>query len=162
MARKHENFRWGGYKYAPESVGFSLNGKRLNLPEEVRSRIAYLAVCGKSKEVEDELKRILRKDEKKPRIVGKCICFFKKDSNELYYTQQLRYNPNDIQDALRCYKEWKRYIKEKDCILETGYELTEGEFNPFGTNTKTTKTVTSVVDLSRCRSIKVVRESIFA
>ena len=49
MARKHENFRWGGYKYAPESVGFSLNGKRLNLPEEVRSRIAYLAVCGKNK-----------------------------------------------------------------------------------------------------------------
>ena len=42
MARKHENFRWGGYKYAPESVGFSLNGKRLNLPEEVSSRIVYL------------------------------------------------------------------------------------------------------------------------
>ena len=35
MARKHENFRWGGYKYAPESIGFSLNGKRLNIPEEV-------------------------------------------------------------------------------------------------------------------------------
>lgn len=162
MARKHENFRWGGYKYAPESVGFSLNGKRIILPEEVRSRIAYLAVCGRNKEVEDELKRVLRKEEKQPRVVGKCICFFKKDSNEFYYTQQLRYNPDDIQDALRCYKEWKRYIKEKDCILETGYELTEGEFNPFGTNTKTTKTVTSVVDLNRCRSIKVVRESIFA
>ena len=138
MARKHENFRWGGYKYAPESVGFSLNGKRLNLPEEVRSRIAYLAVCGKNKEVEDELKRILRKDEK-----------------------QLRYNPNDIQDALRCYKEWKRYIKDKNCILETGYELSEGEFNPFGENKAEHRTVTSVVDLTRCRSISVVRQTIF-
>ena len=64
MARKHENFKWGGYKYAPESVGFSLNGKHLNLPEEVRSRIAYLAVCGRNKEVLDELKRALRKEEK--------------------------------------------------------------------------------------------------
>ena len=161
MARKHENFRWGGYKYAPESVGFSLNGKRLNLPEEVRSRIAYLAICEKNKEAEDELKRILRKDEKKPRIVGKCICFFKKDSDEFYYTQQLRYNPSDIQDALRCYKEWKRYIKDKNCILETGYELSEGEFNPFGENKAEHRTVTSVVDLTRCRSISVVRQTIF-
>lgn len=162
MARKHENFRWSGYKYAPESVGFSLNGKRLNLPEEVRSHIAYLAVCGRNKEVLDELKRALRKEEKQPQVVGKCICFFKKDSNEFYYTQQLRYDPNDIQDALRCYKEWKRYIKSKDCILETGYELTQGTFEPFGDSKATTTTVTSVVDLTRCRSIKVVRESIFA
>ena len=44
MARKHENFRWGGYKYAPESIGFYLNGKRLNLMEEGRSSIAYLDV----------------------------------------------------------------------------------------------------------------------
>ena len=162
MARKHENFRWSGYKYAPESVRFSLNGKRLNLPEEVRSKAAYLACCGKNKEVIDELKRALRKEEKQPRIVGKCICFFKKDSNEFYYTQQLRYNPNDIQDALRCYKEWKRYIESKDCILEVGYEVTEGEFNPFGDNKPTIKAVTSVVDLTRCRSIRIIRESIFA
>ena len=162
MARKHENFNWSGYKYAPESVGFSLNGKRLNLPEELRNRIAYLAVCGRNKEVLDELKRALRKDEKQPLVVGKCVCFFKKDSNEFYYTQQIRYNPNDLQDALRCYKEWKHYIESKDCILETGYELTEGKFEPFGNSKVTTTTVTSVVDLSRCRTIKVVRESILA
>lgn len=27
MSRKHEKFSWGGYKYAPESIGFSVYGK---------------------------------------------------------------------------------------------------------------------------------------
>ena len=136
-------------------------GKYIPLDTQTQSDLACMCLAGKVKEAEDELKRILRKDEKKPRIVGKCICFFKKDSNEFYYTQQLRYNPSDIQDALRCYKEWKRYIKDKNCILETGYELSEGEFNPFGENKAEHRTVTSVVDLTRCRSISVVRQTIF-
>lgn len=161
MSRKHENFCWRGYKYAPESIEFSLNGKQLCLPEEVRSKIAYLAACGKDKEVTDELKRFLRKEEKTPYVIGKCICFFKKDSDEFYYTQQLRYDPDDIQDALRSYKKWKRYIEEKNCILETGYELSEGEFDPYGKSKSTHKTITNVVDLSRCRSIRIVRKKIF-
>ena len=115
--RKHENFHWGGYKYAPESVGFSINGKHINFPEEERSRLAYLVVCGENEKLLIELKRVLRAEEKKPRVVGKCICFFKKDSNEFYYTQQLRYNPDNLYDALRCYKEWKRYIQSKNCML---------------------------------------------
>ena len=160
MARKHEKFSWGGYKYAPETVQFSLNGKPLNLPEKTRNHIAYLAVCGKTNEARDELKRILRKDEKKPQIIGKCICFFKENSNDFYYTQQLRYNPNNIQDALRCYKEWKHYIQSKDCILEVGYEVTEGEFNPFGDNKAKRRAVVSRVDLNRCRTINIIRESI--
>ena len=47
MSRKHENFKWSGYKYAPESVGFSLNGKHINFSENIRSHLAYLAICGK-------------------------------------------------------------------------------------------------------------------
>lgn len=159
--RKHENFHWGGYKYSPESVRFSLNGKCINFSEEVRSRLAYLAVCGENEKLLIELKRALRAEEKKPRVVGKCICFFKKDSNEFYYTQQLRYNPDDLYDALRCYKEWKRYIQSKNCMLETGYEVTEGEFNPYGESKAKRKTITSIVDLKRCRSISVIREPIF-
>lgn len=158
--RKHENFHWSGYKYAPESVRFSINGKHINFPEEVRSHLAYLAVCGENEKLLIELKRALRAEEKKPRVVGKCICFFKKDSNEFYYTQQLRYNQNDLHDALRCYKEWKRYIQSKNCMLETGYEVTEGEFNPYGDSIEKRRTVTSIVDLKRCRSIKIVREPI--
>ena len=159
--RKHENFHWSGYKYAPESVEFFLNGKHINFPEEVRRRLAYLAVCGENEKLLIELKRALRAEEKKSRIVGKCICFFKKDSNEFYYTQQLRYNPDDLHDALRCYKEWKRYIQSKNCVLETEYEVTEGEFNPYGESKAKRKTVTNVVDLTRSRSISIVRESIF-
>ena len=108
--RKHENFHWSGYKYAPESVEFFINGKHINFSEEVRSRLACLAVCGESEKLLIELKRALRAEEKKSRVVGKCICFFKKDSNEFYYTQQLRYNPDDLYDALRCYKEWKTSV----------------------------------------------------
>lgn len=163
MARKHEKFAYDyGFRTAPEQWRFYLNEKYIPLDTQKQSDLGYMCMCGKIKEAEDELKRLLRAEEKKPRIVGKCICFFKKDSNEFYYTQQLRYNPNDIQDALRCYKEWKRYIKSKECILETGYKVTEGNFNPFGDNKTETKTVTSVVDLTRCRSISVVRENIFA
>lgn len=162
MSRKHENFSYNyGWRTATEQWRFFLNGKYIHLDMETQSSLACMCLAGKEKEAEDELKRILRKDEKKPRVVGKCICFFKKDSDEFYYTQQLRYNPNDIQDALRCYKEWKRYIKDKDCILETGYELSEGEFNPFGENKTKSKTVTSVVDITRCRSINIVRKTLF-
>lgn len=159
--RKHENFSWRGYKYAPESIRFSMNGKYLNLPEDIRSNIAYLVVCGKNKEAIDELKRVVRKDEKKPLIICKCICFFKKDSNEFYYTRQLSYNPNDLQDALMCYKEWKRYIQSKNCIIETGYEVTKGEFTPFGENNVKTNVVTCVVDLTRRRTINIVREALY-
>lgn len=163
MSRKHENFRWSGYKYAPESVGFSLNGKHINFPEEVRSRLAYLTICGKNEELLIELKRELRKEEKKPLIIGKCICFFKKDSDEFYYTQQLRYNPDNLHDALRCYKEWKRYILSKNCILEAGFTVTEGTFEPFenGNNKPKVKTIENYIDLTRCRSINVIRRSIY-
>lgn len=162
MARKHENFNYDyGFRTAPEQWRFYLNGRYIPLDTQKQIDLACMCLAGNVKEAEDELKRILRKDEKKPRVVGKCICFFKKDSDEFYYTQQLRYNPNDIQDALRCYKEWKRYIKDKHCVLETGYKLSEGEFNPFGENKAKSRTVTSVVDLTRCRSISVVRETIF-
>ena len=48
-----EYFSWYGYKYSPSSVRFFLNGKPLRLPEEIKNRCAYLAVCGKYKAAED-------------------------------------------------------------------------------------------------------------
>ncbi len=161
MARKHEKFQWIGYKYAPETFKFFLNGKRLNLSEEDRSKISYLAACGRKKEVSDELKRVLRKEEKKPIIIGKCICFFKENSDEYYYTQQLMYNHNNIQDALGSYKEWKRYIKSKNNVLENGYELMEGQFTPFGKNKGKAKIITNNIDLNRCGTVTIIRETIF-
>lgn len=78
MSRKHEIFKWSGYKYAPESVSFSLNGKHINFSENIRSHLAYLAICGENEELLIELKRALRAEEKKPLIIGKCICFLRK------------------------------------------------------------------------------------
>lgn len=161
MARKHENFEWGGYKYAPETVRFSLNGKYINFPEEVRSHLAYLAVCGEKEKLLIELKRALRAEEKKSRVVGKCICFFKKGSNDFYYTKQLIYDPDNLHDALRCYKEWKHYILSKDCILETAFIVTEGNFDPFRNNKQKVRTIENHVDLTRCRTIKIIRNSIY-
>ena len=108
--RKHEKFSWSGYKYAPESVNFALNGKRIYMPEDIRSRIAYLAVCDENEKAIIELKRFLRKEEKKMHTLGRCICFYKEGSDkEFYYSEQLMYRQYDIQDALHSYKEWKRY-----------------------------------------------------
>lgn len=46
-------------------------------------------------------------------------------------------------------------------MLETGYEVTEGEFNPYRDSIKKRRTITSIVDLKRYRSINIVREPIF-
>lgn len=162
MSRKHEKFSWGGYKYAPESVGFSVYGKPLKLPEDVRNRLAYLACCGNNEEVKIGLKRVLRMDEKKPDIVKKCICFFKQGSNEFYYCRSFAYDQNNRQEALRCYKEWKHYIESKNCILETEFTVEDGEFDPFGNNKARRRVVENRVDLTRCRTINLVRDSIYA
>lgn len=156
--RKHENFAWSGCKYAPESFRFLLNGKPFYMPEAERSRIAYLVACGRYETALDELKRALRKKEKSSQIVGKCICFFKEGSDrEFYYTRQLMYDPANLQDALRCFKEWKRYIQNKHCVLETGFEVTTGEFVPFGETKAQYKVIKNTVDLSRFRSIKIIK-----
>lgn len=57
---------WSVYRYAPESFNASFRAKDgskvpINLPADTKSHIGYLAVCGKSKEVMDELKRFMRK-----------------------------------------------------------------------------------------------------
>lgn len=161
MARKHEKFSWSGYRYAPESFYFSLNGKAICLPHDTRTSLAYLIIAGKEKEAEDELKRILRKDEKKPQIVGNCIIFFKEDSNEFYYTKDLQYQTGDLQEALRCYKEWKHYILDRNCMLETGYTVEEGDFKPFGNNIPKRKAIISKVDLTRVGFVRFKRRNIF-
>lgn len=136
--------------------------KHLNLPEETRSNLAYLAICGRNKEVIEELKRIVRAEEKKPIIKGKCICFFAENSNKYFYTQQLLYNPDDIYDALRAYKEWKRYIKSKGCILDEPITIAEGSFNPCGANKPIEiRTECNKINLNHCRSVSIIRRSIY-
>lgn len=162
MARKHENFTYNyGWKTAPEQWRFYLNKKEIHLDYNTRTNLANMCLTGRIKDAEDELKRMLRKEEKNPLIVGKCICFFKKDSDEFYYTQQLLYNPQNIHEALKAYKEWKRYIKEKDCVLETEYTITEGEFSPFRKNNTKTRIIENKVDLTKFKTINIVRKPLF-
>ena len=161
MARKHEHFSWCGYKYAPESFKFFLNGKKIYLSDDMTSTLGCLVIAGKKKEVTDKLKRLLRADEKKPQIVGNCIIFFKEDSNEFYYTKDLQYHTGDLQEALRCYKKWKHYILDRNCMLETGYTVEEGDFEPFGNNIPKRKAIISKVDLKRAGFVRLKRRNIF-
>lgn len=155
-----EYFSWRGYKYSPSSVQFFLNGKPLRLPEEIKNRCAYLAVCGKHKEVEDELKRFVRK-ERKTKIMKKAIAFFEEGSDtKFYYTKELLYNPGDLQEELMCYKKWKKYIQDRNCILDVGYEITEGEINLFGKSKSNRKFSGVKIDLTRCTTVKILKNNL--
>lgn len=161
MARKHEQFSWYGYKYAPESIVFFLNKVRLYLPYEMQNKIANLIVQGKEKEALDELKRMLRKEEKTPNIVGKCICFFKKDSADFFYSQKYLFNPNDINDELKCFKAWKKYIEESKYIITREYEVSQGEIIPNRIQKGNRKKIEVVIDTSKFMSIPIYRKRIF-
>lgn len=64
--------------------------------------------------------------------------------------------------ALRAYKEWKRYIKSKGCILDEPITIAEGSFNLCGANKPIeTRTKYNKIDLKHCRSISIIRRSIY-
>lgn len=120
MSRKHENFTYDyGFRLAPEQWYFYLNGKGIKLDTNTRSSLAQLVLSGNVKKAEDELKRILRKEEKQPTIIRKCVGFYEKDSSEFYFTRDLSFDPNNLNEALYSYKEWKRYIESRGNTLET-------------------------------------------
>ncbi len=155
-----EYFSWYGYKYSPSSVRFFLNGKPLRLPEEIKNRCAYLAVCGKYKEAEDELKRFVRK-KRRTQTAKKTIAFFEECSDtKFYYTKELLYNPGDLQEELMCYKKWKKYIQDRNCILDVGYEITEGEINLFGENKSNRKLSGVKIDLTRFTTVKILKNNL--
>lgn len=149
MSRKHENFRWGGYKYAPESFNFTLNGKLLNIPAEIKGNLQYKAVCGKCKEVEDELKRYLRKEEKKPCDLVTFGFYAKDNKRDFYFTKQLTAHRSDLSEKLRIYKEWKHYIVDTcDCRLQP-FVVTTGHITPYGTEKAGEEDTSVEIDTNR-------------
>lgn len=60
----NDRIKWRVNRYAPESfrLWIKLGGKDIpvQLPQPVMSKVGYMAVCGKEKEVLDELKRFFR------------------------------------------------------------------------------------------------------
>jgi len=150
MGKEMEHYSFGGYKYAPESVRFTLNGKLLNLPEELRSILAYKAVCGQKKEVVDGLKRFVRQQRRESDIEGITYGFYGTGTNEYYFTRDLIIpTDSNLEDKVRAYKAWKQYLSEKDCIVELPYIVEEGEVMPNGMQSPEARLVVASVDLIR-------------
>ena len=149
MSRKHENFTYNyGWKTAPEQWHFYLNNKLIQLDNSTRNELACMCISGKVKEAEDQLKRILRKEEKQNVIKRKCIAFYGKNSRQFYYTKQLAFIPGDRERALYSFKEWKRYIKKQNMQLET-IEVTSGYITPYGVTKGKREDVKHIIDLNR-------------
>lgn len=144
MSRKHENFTYNyGWRTAPEQWNFYLNGKRIRLDHETRNKLACMCLLGKAKEAEDELKRLLRKEEKQKHDFV-TFGFYGKNSKDFYFTKQLKAHRTDQVEKLRIYKEWKRYIVD-DCNERLQpFKVTTGHITPYG-NAKATEEDTSVL-----------------
>lgn len=149
MARRHENFAYDyGWRTAPEQWNFYLNGKRIRLDHQTRNNLACMCLSGKVKEAEDELKRLFRKEERKPDDYI-TFGFYGKDSIEFYYTRQLQAHRTDLAEKLRIYKEWKRYIKE-DCNGRLQpFTVTTGYITPDGASKATEEDTSVLIDTDR-------------
>lgn len=156
MSRKHDRFSYTyGWKTAPEQWKFYWNNKLIQLDNNTRLSVACLMLCGKEREAEAILKRILRKQEKEDNYI--CIGFYGVDSTQYYFTQQLKCKRNDLQTKLYIYKEWKRYIQSKDCDLST-HTVTSGYLMPDGKMTeKKTEETHNMVDLKRPIIIRLIK-----
>ena len=149
MARKHENFNYNyGWKTALEQWSFYYNGKYIPLDSDTRNRLACMCLSGKVKEAEDELKRLLRKEEKQKHDYI-TFGFYGKDSTEFYYTKQLLAHRSDFAEKLRIYKEWKRHIIE-DCRGRLQpFTVTTGYITPYGVSKAEEEDTSVLIDTDR-------------
>ena len=163
MARKHDKlFRYGGYRYAPEQWGFLYNGKPINLDADTKSTLAMLVISGNRKEAEDELKRLLRKEEKRINDLV-TFGFFGKNSRQYYFTQSITAHRENMTEKLMAYKEWKRYIIE-DCKGRLyPFVVTSAYVTPNGIEKKQEEDTSVIIDFDRPGCvIRFVRKGIFA
>ena len=153
---KHEiNITYSGYKYAPESFTFYVNGK-VYAPRHSQAahNLAMLIIQGKEKEARDEIKRDIRRSYKEPEYIT--IGFFEEgNTGRYFFTRQLRARRDDLKQKLYIYKEWKHYIESKNCILNT-YEVKAGEFIPGKPAATHTQVIEEKADLKRPVIIKLI------
>ena len=149
MSRKHENFNYDyGWRLAPEQWSFYYNGKYIPLDNNTRNTLACMCLSGKVKEAEDELKRLLRKEEKKQHDIV-TFGFYGKDSTEFYYTKQLTAHRSNLSEKLRIYKEWKRHIIE-DCNGRLQpFTVTTGYITPYGAEKAEEEDTSVEIDTNR-------------
>lgn len=142
MSRKHKNFKYcrcGNREfYDASQYTFYLNNKVINLDYNMQSDLAYLCVQGKTKEAEDKLKRMLRKQEKQ-RIKFVTYGFNFEDNPKAYVwspSPWMSARIDNIQDRLRVYKRMKHdfFIENEGYYIEHNVIVEQGLFNPFGEN----------------------------
>lgn len=142
MSRKHENFAYcrkgNGEWYDASQYTFYFNNKVISLDYNMQSDLAYLCVQGKKKEAEDELKRILRKQEKQ-KIKFVTYGFNLEDNPKEYVwspSPWMAARIDNIQDRLRVYKRMKHdfFVKNEGYYIEHNVIVEQGSFNPFGKN----------------------------
>ena len=153
---KHDfNISYNGYKYAPESFTFFVNGKVYAAAyTQEAAKLGYLIITGKEKEARDTIKRQIRADYKKPQYLT--IGFYQEGSASRYfYTRQLYARRDDLRDKLRIYKEWKHFIESQNCVLNT-YEINAGEFIPGQKAAPKKQLIEERADLKRPLIIKLI------
>lgn len=161
MRRERERYAYGGYKYAPESYNFTLNGKVLNIPEDLKQTLRYKAACGLRDEVITELKRFVRKSRRMPNVEFITYGFFGKGEKNYYFTRDLLAKPNDFAGRICAYKNAKAGLQNAIDFLQVGYSCTTGEVSPFGSRVKSEEVYVTKLDLARPVIIKFVAPAIF-
>lgn len=152
ITRKHEKFSyWYGCRTAPESYQFYFNGRLLELDSATKYDLGLLCLAKGGKAVEDELKRMLRKEEKQNIIHRLAIAFFVKNTNKFCYSERYSFNPDNVKEKLLCYKEFKQYIVDNDYKLRDQARTVEsGEFVTLTEFTKPKKVNNEyLIDISR-------------
>lgn len=158
MARKHEKFSFThGWQTAPESYQFYLNGELINLDCNTRNKLGYMCACGDIKKAEAELKRLLRKEEKRSGICGKCVAFYVLNEKKYVYSQNFLYNPYNRDEALLMYKGLKHYIEGNGNKIASSVRTTSGFVTPFGVTKGEDMTEEYDIDLSRRFLITITR-----
>lgn len=123
------------YKYAPEQfqafrvTGFSNGNRNVPIYEKIALSYEDISICGNAYCTKGrdaaiaELKRVLRKMERKP-VLYVTIGFKSKVYPRQYrFTQDLRCLPDDRDGKLHIYKEFKDFVLSKNCMFE---EYTQG------------------------------------
>lgn len=105
------------YRYAPETFWATYFGKPIDI-SKADSMVAYNASCGRKKEVEDELKKIIRKNNNKPNMctIGFCSA---DNPKHYFFSHQLAVRDDNLADKLMVMKLLKSQLMKDGCRVET-------------------------------------------
>lgn len=125
---KRERITWSGYKYAPESIKATCNGKKIDAQQNC---IAMQICCGNTAGAIEEIKRQYRKGNKKEKRYT--YAFFGKGTRQFYYIAYLNFTESaDIAERLYNYKELKHHLQDNpfEIITESGHITPDGATTP--------------------------------